>query len=91
MCINVFGNSSNNNEKRIDSSLFVQKLYLRSTYLESNTEEDIDMKNPFGIKIPKDPISIRETASKNLVDNKFNNPSIIKSTSHVDFNDKKSR
>ena len=29
MPINVFGNSSNNSEHKIDTSLFVQKLYLR--------------------------------------------------------------
>ena len=42
MPINVFGNSSNNNDNRIDTSYFVQKLYLRTNYLKSNLEEDID-------------------------------------------------
>ena len=45
MPINVFGNSSNNSEQKIDISLFVQKSYLRSNYIESNIEEDIDLKN----------------------------------------------
>ena len=36
----------------------------------------------------KDPISIREAASKNYVDNKFEDAIIIKNTAHVDFNDK---
>ena len=35
-----------------------------------------------------DPISIREAASKNYVHNKFKDPSVIKNTDHVDFNDK---
>ena len=35
-----------------------------------------------------DPISIREAVSKNYVDNVFNDPSIIKNTDRVDFNDK---
>ena len=43
MPINVFGNSSypHDNGKKIDTSLFVQKPYLRTNYMESNIEEDI--------------------------------------------------
>ena len=45
MPINVFGNSnSNNSDKKIDTSLFVQKPYLRTNYIEANIEEDIDLK-----------------------------------------------
>ena len=47
MPINVFGNSSNNSEQKIDTSFFVQKPYLRTNYIESNKEEDIDLKNQF--------------------------------------------
>ena len=36
MPINVFGNSSNSSDNRIDTSIFVQKPYLRSNYIESN-------------------------------------------------------
>ena len=88
MPINVFGNSSNFNDNKIDTSLFVQKPYLRTNYIEADIEEDIDLKNQFRIKNLPDPISIREAASKNYVDNKFNDPSIIKNTAQVDFNDK---
>ena len=47
MTINVFGNSSfsNNNGNKIGTSLFVPKPYLRTNYIESNIEEDIDLKN----------------------------------------------
>ena len=45
MPINVFGNSSNNSGNKIDTSLFVQKPYLRTNYIESSLEEDIDFKN----------------------------------------------
>ena len=45
MPINVFGNSSNNSEQKIDTNLFVQKPFLRSNDIESNIEEDIDFKN----------------------------------------------
>ena len=88
MPINVFGNSSNNSVNKIDTSLFVQKPYLRSNYIESNIEEDIDLKNQFRIKNLPDPISIREAASKNYVDTKFNDPSIIKNSTHIDLNDR---
>ena len=88
MPINVFGNSSNNNDNKIDTSLFVQKPYLRHNYLESNIEEDIDLKNQYRIKNVPDPISIRDVCSKNYTDNLFNDPSIIKNTAHIDFNDK---
>ena len=88
MPIDVFGNSSNNSENKIDSSLFVQKPYLRTNYIESNIEEDIDPKNQNRIKNLPDPISIREAASKNYVDNLFNDPSIIKNTEHIDLNDR---
>ena len=45
MPIDVFGNSSNNFDHKIDTILFVQKLYLRNKYIESNIEEDIDLKS----------------------------------------------
>ena len=89
MPINVFGNSnSNNSDNKIDTSLFVQKPYLRTNYIEANIEEDIDLKNQYRIKNLPDPISIREPAPKHYVDKLFNDPSIIKNTAHVDFNDK---
>ena len=88
MPINVFGNSSNNTNNKIDTSLFVQKPYLRTNYIESNIEEDIDLKNQYRIKNLPDPISIREATSKNYVDNLFNNPSIVKNDAHIDLNDR---
>ena len=82
MPINVFGNSNpNNNDNKIDTSLFVQKPYLRSNYIESKIEEDIDLKNQFRIKNLTDPSNITDACNKNYVDNKFNND--------IDFNDNK--
>ena len=88
MPINVFGNSSINSDNEIDTSLFVQKPYLRTNYIEANIEDDIDLKNQYRIKNLPDPISIREAASTNYVDNLFNDPSIIKNTEHTDLNDR---
>ena len=88
MPINVFGNSSNKSDNKIDTSLFVQKPFLRANYIEANIEEDIDLKNQYRIKSLPDPISIREPASKNYVDNLFNDPSIVRNNTHIDLNDR---
>ena len=85
MPINVFGNSSNNNDNKIDTSLFVQKPYLRTNYIESNIEEDIDLKNQFRIKNLRDPNNIRETASKNYVNNSIDEPSLVRNNQDNDF------
>ena len=68
MPINVFGNSnSNNSDNKIDTSLFVQKPYLRTNCRESNIEGDIDLKNQFRIKFLPDAFSIREAGSQHYV------------------------
>ena len=123
---------------KIDTNLFVKKPYLRTNYLESNIEENIDLKNQYRNKNIPDSLSIREAVSKidvdhaiilgvneslllklhpdaiskldergyilldstvtsprttlekptNIyVDNKFKDPSIIRNTAHVEFND----
>ena len=77
--------SSHDNGKKLDASLFVQKLYLRRIFLESNIEEEINLKNQFRIKSLPDPISIREAGSKNYVDNKFNGPTIVKKNLRYTF------
>ena len=89
MPIKVFGNSSSSydNGNKIDTSVFVQKLYMRSNYMQSTIEDDLDLKIQYRIKNLPDPRSIREAASKNYVDNKFNDPSLIKNTDDVDFKD----
>ena len=64
MPINVFGDSnSNDNENKLDTSLFVQKPYPRTNFIEANIEEDIDMKGQYRIKILLDP-----TDTKNFCD-----------------------
>ena len=83
MPINVFRNSSHAKNNKIDTSLFLEKPYLRTNYIESNIEEDIDLKNHFRIKNLPDPISIREAASKNFVDNSFHDRSRMKNPAHI--------
>ena len=61
---------------------------MRTNYIEAKIEEDIDLINQYRIKKFSDPISITEPASKKFVVNKFNDPSILKNTAHIDLNDK---
>ena len=67
--------------------LFVQKPYLTTNYIESDVKEDIDLKNQYRIKNLPDPISIGEAVSKNYVDNKFSDPSILKNNAQIDLKD----
>ena len=88
MPINVFGNSSHHDNIKIDTSLFVQRPYLRTNYIESNIEEDIDLKNYFKIKKLPYPPENSGAACKFYVDNFFNDSSILKNTEHIDLNDR---
>ena len=89
MPINKIGNgNSHNNGNKIDTSLLVQKPYLRTNYVEINLEEDIDLRDQFRIKNLPDPISIREAASKKYVDNLFSDPSRLKNNAHISLNDR---
>ena len=69
MPIKVFGNSSYSHDdgNKINTSLLVQKPYLRSNYIEGNIEEDLDLKKQYRIKNLLDLLSIREAASKNML------------------------
>ena len=58
MPINVFENSSNISENKIDTSFFVQKPYPTTSYIENNLEEDNNLNNQFKVKNLPDPISI---------------------------------
>ena len=88
MPIFVFGNrsSSHINGSKIDTSLFVQKPYLRTNCIEANIEEDIELKIQFRIKNIHNPVNIGEPVSKHFVDNKYNDPGILKNNEHIDLN-----
>ena len=90
MPIIVFGNnfSAHDTVKKIVTSLFVQKPYLRTNYIEANTEEDFNMKNRFEIKNLPCPQKNSNAVCKSYVDNSFNDSSIIKNTAHIDLKDK---
>ena len=63
MPTNVFGNSSHDNKYKIEISLFVQNPYLRTNYLESYIEEDIDLKNQYKRKNLPDPTKVQEACN----------------------------
>ena len=65
MPINVFGNSSNNNnDNKIDTSLFVQKSYLRSNYIESDIDHDINLKNKYRNINTLQPVNDKDIVNK---------------------------
>ena len=79
MPIIVFGNSnSNNSDNKIDTSLLVQKPFLRTNFIESNIEGDLDLKSQYRIENLLGPISIQQPTPKHSVDTLFNDPSIKK-------------
>ena len=84
----TFGIISNISENKSDTSLFVQKFNLGINYIESNNEEEIDMKNKFRIEKLTCPIKNTDAACNSYVDNGLNGPSIIRHNTHVDFKDK---
>ena len=88
MPVNIFGNSSNISDNKIGVSLFVQKPYLRSNYIESDVEEDINLRNLYRIKNLPDPINTQDACNKKYVDNLFNDQSIIQNSEHKNLNDR---
>ena len=90
MPINVFGNSYSlrDNAKKLDTFFFAQRPYLRTNYVESNTEKDIDMKNHIGTKNWPCHVKNSDAVSESYVDSGLNHPSKIQNTAHLDFNDK---
>ena len=85
MPINVFGNSSSNSDSKIDTSLFVQKPFLRTNYIEANIEEDIDFKNQYRIKNLPNPINITEACNKNFFDKSIDEPSLVRNNQNNDL------
>ena len=71
MPINVFGNSLNNSENKIDTTRFVQKSYLRSNYIETDIDHDINLKNQYRIINIPSPNNDKDGVNKIYIDNKI--------------------
>ena len=85
MPINVFGNSSHDNINKIDTSLFVQRPYLRANYIESNIEEDIDLKNQYRIINLPDPTNLHDACNKSYIDKSIDEISLVRNNKDNDF------
>ena len=83
MPINVFGNSSNNSDNKIDTSLFVQKSYLKHNYIEADIDHDINLKNQYTIINSLQPMNDNDIVNKIYIDSKI--ADIIKRNSQNDF------
>ena len=88
---NVFGGSSDNSIE-IDTSAFVKKTDLRTNYIESDMEKDINLKNQYKIKNLPNPVNLQEPATKYYVYNKaknlvneIDNNSIVGSNKNTNF------
>ena len=64
----------------------VTKSYIKTNYIESNIEEDIDMKNTFKIKNLPNPTLPQDPATKIYVDNEINNDTIVRTNKNNDSN-----
>ena len=88
MPISVFGRTSGNMERKLDTSSFVQKSYLRTKYIEGNIEKDIERKNRFKIKTIPIPVDSKDCISKFYVDEKYSsldNETLVKSNKNNNF------
>ena len=85
MTINVFGNSSSSsdNNKR-DLSQYVRKSYIKSNYIETDIDHNIDLKNKYKIINMDNPINNSDSVNKIYVDNKVANI-IKKNIQNVDY------
>ena len=61
---------------------------MRTNYIESNIEDDINLKNQYRIKNLPNPTEIHDACNKDYVDNLFNDSSIVKNNAHIDLNDR---
>ena len=85
---NIFGSTFGTTENKIDTTLFVEKHYIKLMYIESNVEVGIESKSEIRNKNLPELVSIRGAASENYVENMFNDPSKKLNFAHIDFRDK---
>ena len=87
-----FGRATSNTST---SASNVTRSYIRANYIESNLEEDIDMKNQFKILNLPNPTLLQDPATKYYVDNKtvdlvpnseFDNTTIVRTNKNNNFN-----
>ena len=75
--MNVFDSTSSTGLTNLDTTLFVQKPYLKTNYVESDMA-DIDMKQKFKIKNLVEPINDFDAANKSYVDENINESTLLR-------------
>ena len=73
---------------KLDAPLAVTKTYLGTNYIENKFGKTIDLKNPFLTENLSNLVDSHQAKSKAHVVNMFSNPSKMKNSAQVDFNDK---
>ena len=74
MTINVFGNSlasSNDINNKIDLSQYARKSYIRSNYIETDINHNIDLKNQYKLINIPNPINNNDSVNKIYIDTKI--------------------
>ena len=91
--MNVFDSSSSSqSDSQIDTTNFVKKSYLKTNYIETNMEEDIDMKNQYYIKNIPNPINSNDCMNKIYADtiylkiSSYHSNSIVRNDRNMNFN-----
>ena len=60
----MFGSTSRNTDNKVVTSLLFHKPYLKTKFIKTKIEEEIDMKNQFRINNLKDPFRQRSSFEK---------------------------
>ena len=71
MTINVFGNSLTSSNDKIDLSQYARKSYIRSNYIETDINHNIDLKNQYKLINIPNPINNNDSVNRIYVDTKI--------------------
>ena len=82
VAIKVLGSTSRKTENEIDTSSFVQRPSLRTSYIENISEEAYENKNQLRVKSLPDSFNFREAILIFFVHKNFHDPS-LKKTLHM--------
>ena len=83
---NIFGGPIISGSSGVTITEGVTRSYVRANYIESNMEENIDMKNQYKITNVPYPISLGDAANKQYVDETIDEVSIVRNNINNDFN-----
>ena len=70
---------------KLDTSLFVQKLYFASIFIKGKVKEDINMQRKFRLKNLFCLVDYTDAVCKSYVNSGLYHPSVLRNTAHADF------